>query len=54
MQTSKEKSWVRVVEAYLDFVSMTQSGLLLIARHASPSQKGETFLLYYELNLDKT
>lgn len=29
MQTSKEETWVRVVEAYLDFVSMKQSGLLL-------------------------
>ena len=29
MQTSKEENWVRVVEAYLDFVSMKQSGLSL-------------------------
>ena len=28
MQTSKEETWLRVVEAYLDFVSMKQSGLL--------------------------
>ena len=29
MQTSKEENWVRVVKAYLDFISMKQSGLLL-------------------------
>ena len=28
MQTSKEETWVRVVEAYLDFISMKQSELL--------------------------